>query len=71
MKLLLTGAFAYSDAQLEQLKALGCDITFVQDERKELSLEVSEFDGVVCNGCKGRLQCTYGGMGGLRCTVPV
>lgn len=50
MKLLLTGAFAYSDAQLEQLKALGCDITFVQDERKELSLEVSEFDGVVCNG---------------------
>lgn len=50
MKLLLTGAFAYSDAQLEQLKALGCDITFVQDERKELSLEASEFDGVVCNG---------------------
>lgn len=50
MKLLLTGAFSYSNEQLEQLKALGCDITFVQDEREELKLDVSEFDGTVCNG---------------------
>lgn len=50
MRLLLTGAFSYSDAQLEQLKGLGAEITFVQDEREELNIDVSRFDAVVCNG---------------------
>lgn len=50
MNLLLTGAFSYSSAQLEKLKALGADVTFVQDERKELDIDVSRFDAVVCNG---------------------
>ncbi|MGN0520292.1 MAG: D-2-hydroxyacid dehydrogenase [Candidatus Fimenecus sp.] len=50
MNLLLTGAFTYSQAQLEALRALGADITFVQDERDELSMDVSRFDAVVCNG---------------------
>ena len=50
MNLLLTGAFAYSQAQLEALRALGADITFVQDERVELTMDVSRFDATVCNG---------------------
>ena len=50
MNLLLTGAFTYSQAQLEALRALGADITFVQDERDKLTMDVSRFDAVVCNG---------------------
>lgn len=50
MQLLLTGAFPYTDAQKEQLKALGAEITFVQDEREKLAIDVSRFDAVVCNG---------------------
>lgn len=50
MKILLTGAFAYTSSQLEKLKSLGLDITFVQDEREELDIEVSQFEAVVCNG---------------------
>ncbi len=50
MQLLLTGAFSYSDVQLEQLKDLGAQISFVQDERMELDIDVSRFDAVVCNG---------------------
>ncbi len=50
MKLLLTGAFNYSQQQINSLKELGCDITFIQDERKELDIDCSEFDAVVCNG---------------------
>lgn len=50
MNLLLTGAFSYTETQTAQLKALGADITFVQDEREPLSIDVSKFDAVVCNG---------------------
>ncbi len=50
MNLLLTGAFAYTEAQKEQLKSLGAEITFVQDEREQLTIDVSQFDAVVCNG---------------------
>ena len=50
MKLLLTGAFSYTSEQLKQIEAMGADITFVQDEREELSIDVSDFDAVVCNG---------------------
>ena len=50
MKLLLTGAFSYTSEQLKQIEAVGADITFVQDEREELSIDVSDFDAVVCNG---------------------
>ena len=50
MKLLLTGAFSYSAAQLETLRTLGMEITFVQDERVELNIDVSDFEAVVCNG---------------------
>lgn len=50
MKLLLTGAFSYSKEQLNNLQALGFDISFVQDERVALDLDVTDIDAVVCNG---------------------
>lgn len=48
-KLLLTGAFNYSQEQLNKLENLGYDITFVQDEKMSLDFDVSEIDAVVCN----------------------
>ena len=50
MKLLLTGAFKYTDKQIEYLKSLGNDIVYVQDERKKIDFDVSDIEGVVCNG---------------------
>src|SRR5690606_16220867 len=50
MKLLLTGAFKYSEEQLDSLKSLGYEILFIQDERVPLEVDVSDVDAVVCNG---------------------
>lgn len=50
MKLLLTGAFPYSEEQMHQIESLGYEITFVKDERTLLQIDVSEIEGVVCNG---------------------
>lgn len=49
MKLLLTGAFKYSDEQLAALKNSGFEVSFVQNELEPLSIDCSEFDAVVCN----------------------
>ena len=49
-KLLLTGAFKYSQEQMNKLENLGYEITFVTDERENLSIDVSNIDAVVCNG---------------------
>ncbi|NMA49680.1 MAG: hypothetical protein GX947_07925 [Tissierellia bacterium] len=49
MKLLLTGAFKYSQEQLNTIQSLGYEVTFVQDERVPLDIDVSEFEAVVCN----------------------
>lgn len=49
MKLLLTGAFSYTEEQLNTLKSAGFEVTFVQNELEELSVDCSEFDAVVCN----------------------
>lgn len=49
MKLLVTGAFACDEKQLEYIHSLGFDITFIQDEREPLAIDVSEFEAVVCN----------------------
>ena len=49
MKLLLTGAFKYSQEQLNMMHSLGYEVTFVQDERVPLDIDVSEFEAVVCN----------------------
>lgn len=50
MKLLLTGAFRYTQEQIEYLKSLGHEIVFVQDEREKIDFDVSEIEGVICNG---------------------
>lgn len=50
MKLLLTGAIKYTDEQIEYLKSLGNDIVYVQDERNKIDFDVSDIEGVVCNG---------------------
>lgn len=49
MKLLLTGAFKYSQEQLSALKNGGFEITFVQNELEKLAVDCSQFDAVVCN----------------------
>lgn len=49
MKLLLTGAFKYSEEQLNNLNSIGYEILFIQDERLPLEVEVSDIDAVVCN----------------------
>lgn len=50
MKLLLTGAFKYTNEQIEYLKSLGNEVVFVQDEREKIGFDVSDIDGVICNG---------------------
>jgi phosphoglycerate dehydrogenase-like enzyme len=49
MKLLLTGAFKYSKEQLDEIKSIGYEIIFVQDERRPLNIDVENIRGVVCN----------------------
>ncbi len=50
MNLLLTGAFVYTDGQIEKLAGLGYRIHFMQQEADGLPLPASEVDAVVCNG---------------------
>lgn len=50
MKLLLTGAFDYTDEQIEKIKSIGYDVTFVQDERISIDFDVSDVEAVICNG---------------------
>lgn len=49
MKLLLTGAFKYTEEHLSALKTAGFEITFVQNELEKLTIDCSDFDAVVCN----------------------
>lgn len=50
MKVLLTGAYEYSVEQLNLITSVGYEITFIQDERIPLDIDVSEFEVIVCNG---------------------
>lgn len=50
MKLLLTGAFKYTQEQIEYIKSLGHDVVFVQDERVPIEFDISDIEAVVCNG---------------------
>lgn len=50
MKLLLTGAFKYTKPQIEYIKSLGHQILFIQDEHEKISFDVSDIEGVICNG---------------------
>lgn len=48
-KLLLTGAFGFSNVQIKQIRDLGFDVLFIQEERQKLSVDVSDVELVVCN----------------------
>lgn len=50
MRLLLTGAFAFSEAQLRALRALGAELVFQKDERGAPETDFAAVDAVVCNG---------------------
>lgn len=50
MKLLLTGAFSYTDEQIKELEKIAGEVIYVQDERREITMDVSDIDMVVCNG---------------------
>lgn len=50
MKLILTGAYKYTNEQIEHLESLGFDIVYVPDEREPLRVDVSDIDAVICNG---------------------
>lgn len=50
MNLLITGAFAYTPAQIESLKGLGLDVYFMQQESEALPIAAEKVDAVVCNG---------------------
>ncbi len=49
MNLLLTGAFNYSREQLNEIKSLGYNVFYHQDERDKINFDVSKIDVVVCN----------------------
>lgn len=49
MKLLLTGAFSYSDEQLKLISDIGNEIIFIQDEKSPLPDFVFDIDGIICN----------------------
>lgn len=48
MKVLLTGAFKYSSKQLKDIKDLGLDVFFLEDE-KDKFINSNDIDIVVCN----------------------
>lgn len=50
MKLLITGALKITIGQTEQLKNLGAEIFFMQDEKGILPIEPSMIEGIICNG---------------------
>ena len=50
MKILVTGAWRCNEFQLNELRNLGNEIVFMQNENGELPVAPSEIDGVICNG---------------------
>jgi phosphoglycerate dehydrogenase-like enzyme len=48
-KLMLTGAFKYSEEQRNKLESLGYEIIFIQDETISIDFDVSGINAVVCN----------------------
>ena len=49
MKLLLTGAFKYTEAQIKELEELGYTCLYMQDEKQKVEFE-EEIEAIVCNG---------------------
>lgn len=50
MNILITGAWQCSDSELEQIKAMGHEIVFMQYEKEKLPCEFSWIEGIICNG---------------------
>lgn len=53
MKLLLTGAVTWTEQQINELKNLGNEIIYIQDERiplNEQEVDLARIEAVVCNG---------------------
>ncbi|MBR1983749.1 MAG: hydroxyacid dehydrogenase [Clostridia bacterium] len=50
MKLLVTGAWGNASEQLNNLKTLGHDVVFMQNEKDELPCSPIDIEGVICNG---------------------
>ncbi len=50
MNLLVTGAFAWTEEELNTLRRLGHDVVFMQQERDKLPCKKTWIEGVVCNG---------------------
>ena len=49
MKILLTGAYAYKEPQLAQLRELGLERVMMPDERGDLPKEAQDAEITVCN----------------------
>ena len=47
---LLTGAYTYTQEQIDKIEQLGWKATFIQNELTTLDIDVGDFDAVVCNG---------------------
>ena len=50
MRILLTGAFAYTKEQIEQIEGLGVKVVFLQQEADMLPIKADEVDATICNG---------------------
>lgn len=49
MKLLLTGAYKYNEAQLERISQLGFDLLFIEDDSAPTKVDLSEIEALICN----------------------
>lgn len=49
MKLLVTGALKLSPEEFSTLEKIAGEVVFLQDERPETTIDVSEFECVICN----------------------
>ena len=50
MRILLTGAFAYTKEQIHKIEELGVNIVFMRQEAESLPVEAGDVDATVCNG---------------------
>lgn len=50
MKLLVTGAWNCTDEQLNSIRALGHEVTFMQNEKDSCPMPYEDVEGVICNG---------------------
>lgn len=50
MRILLTGAFAYTKEQIAQIESLGVNTVFMQQEADTLPVKAGDVDATVCNG---------------------